>query len=136
MRGGISQFWSSKYPSTSIYSTYAIYIAKDGHKCFSRSELFIDNFLYKHKIMHDKEINYVFDKKLNPKGNLRCDFFIKNTYIEFAGIWGNAKYTERLIRKAKLAKKMKKQFMILKINDIMTNGQLDETHLMSLFVTK
>lgn len=136
MHGGITNFWSKKYPSTSIYTTYATYIANDGHKCLSKSELLIDNFLSEYKIPHEKEINYAHDKKLNSKGNLRCDFLINDVYVEFAGIWNNKKYTARLKRKQRIAKKMKKTLVILYINDIFTNGQRNDKRMLSLLVPK
>jgi hypothetical protein len=136
MHGGIAQFWSSKYPSTNIFTTYAHYIADDGHICFSKCELLLDNFLTKHKIPHDKEVCYMFDKKLNPKGNLRCDFVIHDVYVEFAGMYKNTAYDARLERKKLLAKKAGHKFLVLYINDLMTNGHINTKRLLSLLITK
>mgnify|MGYP001455761387 CR=1 FL=1 len=138
MNGGVTQFWSNEYPSTNIFTTYATYTAKDGHKCFSLSECILDDWFSKHNIRHKKEIHYPQDNRLNSYNNLRCDWFLIKTkqYVEFAGIYGNSTYLKRLKRKRGLAKKYKMNLIILTINDINSNGHLNEKRLKSLFVTK
>jgi hypothetical protein len=135
MVGGISQFYSKKFPSNNIYTTYCRYKAKDNHLCYSQTELHLDNWFFDHKIKHAKEVRYPKDK-LNPKNNLRCDFIVNGIWVEFAGIYGNSNYLKRLKRKRRLASKYKIPLIILTVNDVLSNGKLNEKRLFALFVSK
>lgn len=55
--------------------------ALDGHKCDSISEAIIDNWLYKQKIPHSRDIVY-------PKGNYKSDWSLKNgkVFVEYFGL--------------------------------------------------
>lgn len=53
--------------------------AKDGHRCNSVSEVIIDNWLFKNNIDHQKEVTY-------PEGKYRCDFVVRDLFIEFFGL--------------------------------------------------
>ncbi len=76
--------------------------AKDGHPCNSISEIIIDDWLFENNIPHDKEYLY-------PERQYRCDFVVKNIFIEFFGL-ANAHnlvpgYSETMERKRKICKK-------------------------------
>jgi hypothetical protein len=136
MHGGILQFYSNRYPGNNIFTNYCKYIAEDGHTCYSQSEMYLDDWLHHHHVNHTREINYPKDKKLNPKNNLRCDFVIDSLWIEFSGIYGNSKYLQRLKRKQRLAKKYNIDLIILTVNDVLSNGKLNDKRLNALFVAK
>lgn len=117
----------SKHPSYPDYQTYRDYFgtwnnairdagyepalswfspknlcAKDGHRCNSISEIIIDDWLFENNIPHYKEYLY-------PERRYRCDFVVKNIFIEFFGL-ANApnlapSYNETMERKRKICKK-------------------------------
>ncbi len=49
-------------------------LAKDGHACHSLDEQQIDDWLYKHRIKHEREPKYPADPAVNPKGLRRADW--------------------------------------------------------------
>lgn len=61
------------------------YLAKDGHICLSKVELFIDNLLYSHNIPHLKEVPYPYDKVYNKNCKMKCDWMIGDTFVEYMG---------------------------------------------------
>ena len=92
-------------------------IARDGHLCLSIGERLICEFLTKSHIKHTKEPHYPRDKILNPRGLLRADFKVADTFIEFAGRMSNPDYALNIERKQKLARKYKINLMILETFD-------------------
>lgn len=77
------------------------FLCEDGHYVRSVSEVFIDNWLYHHNIIH------VYEKKchlpLNPNTLIISDFYIKeiDTYIEYWGKY-DKKYIDRKQAKREL----------------------------------
>ena len=76
-------------------------LAKDGDLCFSLAERAIDDWLYKNKIPHKKEVRY-------PNSDMRCDWEVyKNEdriFIEYFGLMNNKTYAAKADLKQKLAK--------------------------------
>ena len=83
----------------------------DGHYVRSRAEVMIDDFLYKHEIVH------AYEKKLNIDENMYCDFYLPKSklYIEYWGLEENEKYLERKNTKLELYSKYK--FNLIELND-------------------
>lgn len=75
-------------------------IAKDEHVCFSLIEREIDDWLYKHRIYHQKEVLY-------PNSNMRCDWEVvfhgKRFFIEYFGLMSNEAYAHKVKQKHALA---------------------------------
>lgn len=68
------------------------YVAEDGHRVRSKSELLIDNWLYNHGELH------AYEKRVQLRSNyMCCDFFLPEDeiYIEFWGLVGNGDYDRR-----------------------------------------
>ena len=63
-------------------------LAKDGHVCYSLAEKTIDDYLYHHKVLHEKEPSY-------PRSNMRADFRVGSIFIEYFGLKGNPEYDEK-----------------------------------------
>ncbi len=82
-----------------------ICFANDDDLCLSLSEKKIDDWLFKHKIEHKKEWYYPRDVQYNPNSLLRCDWLVKDNYIEFFGLKGNENYDKKIIIKEKLCEK-------------------------------
>ena len=88
-------------------------IASDGHLCLSLGERAICEYLTKHGFEHSKEPMYPKNLEFNPNNLLRADFFVKDTYIEFAGRMQNEDYAKRMTNKEKLAKASKLKWIKL-----------------------
>jgi hypothetical protein len=73
-------------------------IAKDGHVCLSLGEKTIDDYLYAHRVHHEKEPRY-------PESNYRGDFKVGSTFIEYFGLAGNPEYDTKTKEKIRLCRK-------------------------------
>lgn len=93
-------------------------LALDGHICLSLGEKIIDDFLYKQGIPHEKEVPYPLDEELNPQGLLRCDWKIKDVFVEFVGLKGNIEYDLRTKRKRQLAHKLSLKLFEISPDDL------------------
>lgn len=77
--------------------------SKDGHLCDSMSEILIDNWLYKNKIIHKKDVSYpnthhVADWEINSKN--------KKIFVEYFGLANDsARYDRSVKQKIALCKK-------------------------------
>ena len=98
-------------------------LSKDGHTCFSMGEKSIDDWLHQHKIKHKKEVHYPSDPFFNPRGWLRTDWLIKNTYIEFVGLKGEDDYDKKMLLKHELADKKKLQLLEITSHDLVNLNQ-------------
>jgi len=82
--------------------------AIDGHFCDSISETLIDNWFYKNKILHEKNVHY-------PSTNHKADWAIisKNnkTFIEYFGLANDSPRYDRSIKEKKML--CKKQNILL-----------------------
>ncbi|MBN8692295.1 MAG: glycerol kinase [Bacteroidetes bacterium] len=89
----------------------ASFRTKDGHMVRSRAEVIIDNALYDYKLAH------AYERKLPVEEEVYSDFFIptENVYIEFWGMEGDPKYSER--KKAKIDIYKKYDFKLIELND-------------------
>lgn len=74
--------------------------AKDGHLCDSISEAIIDNWLYKNKIIHQRDVSY-------PASNHKADWSVgKNIFIEYFGLAKDSpRYDRDIQTKKNLCKK-------------------------------
>jgi hypothetical protein len=106
-------------------TTYGGYrsIGSDGHICLSIGERLICENLTTWKIRHTKEPLYPFDADLNPRTNLRADFKVKGTLIEYAGRMSNEAYEKQISRKISLARKKRIRLIVLETvdNDVLDN---------------
>lgn len=73
-------------------------LAKDGHMCYSLGEKSIDDYLFQRDIEHTREPHY-------PGSNLRADFEVSGTFIEYFGLEGNPEYDRKSRAKIALATK-------------------------------
>jgi len=75
-------------------------LADDNDLCYSLVEREIDNWLFKHKVLHNKESFY-------PGSSLRCDWEILNTkqrtFVEYFGLMSMAPYAAKVIQKKEIA---------------------------------
>ncbi|MEK7173391.1 MAG: hypothetical protein AAB740_05490 [Patescibacteria group bacterium] len=96
-------------------------VAKDGHKCDSLAEMIIDDWMFKNKIEHEREVFYPNSKKL------KVDFVANGQWIEFFGLAGEVKgYNDVIKRKLAIIKKHKIPFMALYPKDIFPISRLDK----------
>jgi hypothetical protein len=70
-------------------------IARDGHICYSLVEKTIDDYLFCHKLPHEKEPMY-------PGSNMRADFLVGSVFIEYFGLKGDPEYDAKTKTKEKL----------------------------------
>jgi hypothetical protein len=72
--------------------------ALDGHLCDSVSELLIDNWLYKNKILHERDAHY-------PNTNHKADWKIfiegKEFFVEYFGLANDSPRYDRCIKEKK-----------------------------------
>ena len=62
------------------------FLAEDGHKCYSKREVEIDNLFYHLGIEHSTEVLYPYDEKYNANTRKRSDWKIGNIYVEYCGL--------------------------------------------------
>jgi hypothetical protein len=93
-------------------------IAKDGHICLSIGEKTIDDFLYAHGIVHEKEPYY-------PEGKYRADFEVNGIFIEYFGLTGDPEYDKKTKEKQRLCKKFGIKLISLFPNDLVSESRLD-----------
>ncbi len=79
-------------------------VARDGHECNSLVELEIDNWLFTHRVPHEREPLYPSHPSYNPSMRLRADFLVGRTYIEYAGLLDDHDYAMKMKHKRMLAK--------------------------------
>lgn len=93
-------------------------LAKDGHVCLSLGEKTIDDFLYSHGILHEKEPRY-------PEGNMRGDFKVGATIIEYFGLTGNPDYDAKTKKKIRLCKKHNINLIAIYPKDLISQKRLE-----------
>lgn len=85
-------------PNNVIFSKK--FIAKDGHRCDSYAEKIIDDWLYSHKINHERHVHYAATK-------MTADFAIGNVRVEYFGLKGvSTTYDKNIAIKRKLCKQL------------------------------
>lgn len=70
-------------------------LAKDGHICNSLVEKIIDDWFFSHNILHEKEPLYPKEVRRFVNKNIRGDWKINNTYIEYFGLQANKDYSRK-----------------------------------------
>ena len=86
-------------PNSVIFSKK--FLAKDSHLCDSYAEKIIDDWLFKHKIKHERSFPY-------PNQKMTADFAIGNVRIEYFGLRGLNKIYDQIIQiKRDICKKEK-----------------------------
>jgi len=85
--------------------------ARDGHVCFSLGEKTIDDLLTEMGVHHEKEPHY-------PQGNLRADFRIGDTLVEFLGLKGQPDYDEKTTLKTKLCESVGVKLLLIEPSDL------------------
>jgi len=93
-------------------------IARDGHLCLSLGEKTIDDFLYAHGIIHEKEPRY-------PEGNYRADFRVGDVFVEYFGLVGDPDYDAKIIEKTRICKKHKIALVALYPKDLVSQQKLE-----------
>ena len=94
-------------------STYGTWnLAKDGHVCKSIAEKNVDDWLFEHNVLHDKEVRY-------PNANFIADWKIENTYIELYGLEGLPAYDEKILAKRKHAELFNIKLVELYLCDVL-----------------
>ena len=97
--------WNNALAECGFEVSHPIYISDDGHKCYSRMELYVDNFLFHNKIEHEKDVKYPFHKKLNINTKKSCDWKTSDDkYIELFGLMRKNNYANRKEEKEELCK--------------------------------
>lgn len=97
--------WNNALAECGFEVKHPIYIADDGHKCYSRMELYVDNFLFHNNIQHEKDVKYPFHKLLNKSTKKTCDWVTDDgKYIELFGLMRKEHYRERVTEKEQLSK--------------------------------
>jgi len=83
----------------------------DGHYVRSKSEMIIDNYLYRNNIAH------AYERRLPVEEEIYSDFYIpsRNVYIEYWGLKDEPKYTERKKFKQEIYKKY--NFNLIELTD-------------------
>ena len=79
-------------------------LANDGHLCLSLPEKEIDDFLFEHGVLHEKEVRY-------PDSKMRADWEIlgqaQRVFVEYFGLMSNRAYAKKAKQKATMAKSNK-----------------------------
>lgn len=75
-------------------------LAKDGDMCFSLAERDVDDWLFAHRIEHNKEVQY-------PNSTMRCDWEVvckkERFFIEYLGLMSKSAYAEKIKAKRAIA---------------------------------
>ena len=79
-------------------------VAKSGNICLSLDEQYIDNYLHDKGYTFIKEPFYPFHEIYNQKKQLRADWIVKDTYIEYFGLKGESRYDEKIEKKIRLCR--------------------------------
>ena len=98
--------------------------ALDGHFCDSISELLIDNWLYKNKILHERDVHY-------PGTHHKADWAIiiekQKIFVEYFGLANDSPRYDRAVKeKKKLCEKHKISLIAIYPRDLYPKGFLEE----------
>lgn len=91
--------------------------ARDGHVCLSLGEKTVDDFLTDTGLQHEKEPHY-------PDSNLRADFRIGDTFVEFLGLKGQSDYDERTAIKRLMCKTRGLRLLLIEPKDLASRTTL------------
>jgi hypothetical protein len=93
-------------------------LAKDGHTCYSLDEQRIDDWLYTHSLVHEREPVYPHHPNLNPSGKRRADWKVHETFIEYFGLVGDPEYEKKMSGKIILAQQFSIPLIAIYPSDI------------------
>ncbi len=95
------------------------YYSADGHLCDSLAEKIIDEYLFRHKIIHEKNIPYPENYKLTT------DFKVNNVFIEYFGLANEIKgYDQTIKRKRIICKKYHITLLEIYPRDLFSKNKL------------
>jgi len=95
------------------------YYSADGHLCDSLAEKIIDDYLFHHKIIHEKNIPYPENHKLT------ADFRVNNIFIEYFGLANEVKgYNQTIKRKRVICKKYHLTLLEIYPRDLFSKNKL------------
>ena len=98
--------WNNALEICGFGVKHPIYIADDLHKCYSRMELYVDNFLFHNGIKHEKDKKYPFDEEFNKNSRKTCDWVLSDgRYVELFGLMRKKKYAKNVELKQRLCEK-------------------------------
>ncbi len=83
--------------------------AIDGHLCDSVSEVLIDNWLYKNKIPHKKDVHY---PETNHKADWQIIFKKRKIFVEYFGLANDSPRYDRSIKEKEMMCKKQNIFLI------------------------
>ncbi|MDO9155128.1 MAG: hypothetical protein Q7U47_15700 [Paludibacter sp.] len=95
--------YDAKVIETIVTSRGVRCLSLDGHLCNSLAEKQIDDWLFEHNILHEKEPMYPKHILYNISGKRRGDWKVKNIFIEYFGLIGDKQYEQKLMDKQMLA---------------------------------
>jgi hypothetical protein len=99
--------WSAALHECGFEVAYPTYIADDGHKCFSRMELYVDNYLFHNGIKHDKDVYYPYHKLYNTNSKKTCDWKLADgRYVEMFGLMQRKYYSDKVDIKKQLCESL------------------------------
>jgi hypothetical protein len=94
-------------------------ISRCGHLCLSQGEREICEYLYKTKILHSREPLYSeLTNRSDVFGQMRGDFLVGDTVIEFAGLAGEPDYDSKMRLKIQLASQQGIDLIVLYPKDV------------------
>ena len=93
--------------------------------CFSLGEKTVDDFLTDLRLEHEKEPPY-------PQSNLRADFRVGATFVEFLGLKGNSDYDEKTSAKKRLCAAAGIRLLLIEPKDLASRGRLGRKIAMAL----
>jgi hypothetical protein len=94
-------------------------LAKDGHVCLSLGEKTIDDFLYAHRVRHEREPAY-------PQGKYRADFAVNGIFIEYLGLEGDAEYDKKTEDKRRICREHGVGLILIFPADLVNVASLEE----------
>lgn len=94
-------------------------LAVDRHPCNSLLERSVDDWLFAHQIIHEKEPHWPVDPDFNPGGHLRADWKLDDgTMIECAGLLHNTEYRSKIAIKRALALRLDIPLIVIAPTDM------------------
>jgi hypothetical protein len=100
-------------------------VSSCGHLCLSNGEREICEYLFKNKVPHSREPSYqslTGLQELTEFGQMRGDFLVGKTVIEFAGLSGESTYDSRIDKKIQLCVKYGLNLIVIKPSQLKNLG--------------
>lgn len=93
-------------------------LARDGHLCHSLGEKTVDDFLTDLGLTHEREPRY-------PESNLRADFRLGMTFVEFLGLKGQPEYDRKTAAKKLLCETAGLRLLLIEPKDLASRSTLE-----------